>query len=221
MSVPIVPAVIPESEAALVDMTKQLTFSHELHLDLVDGKFVPTTSWPFLVGGEAIAVKPHTDKYTLEVDLMVENPIPVAREWVKAGADMLVFHVETIDLASFMDFVTYAPRGVTIGISVAGDTPMESIVPYLPYADYVQLMGIHRIGSQGQPFDETIFDRINFVRSATPEIMISVDGAVSEKTISRLVKAGVDRLIVGSAIVKQEDMEAAYKNLRACVNDAR
>lgn len=221
MSIPIVPAVIPDSEAALIEMTKQLRFSHEFHLDLVDGKFVSAISWPFIAGGEALAVKSHTDSYTLEVDLMVENPLPIAREWIKAGADMLVFHIETVDVASFIDFVTYAPRDVTIGVSVSGTTPVESIFSYLPYADYVQLMGIHMIGSQGQPFDETVFDRINVVRDAYPEMMISVDGAVSEVTIPRLVKAGVDRLIVGSAIVKQADREAAYVKLCARVNEAR
>ena len=221
MAIPIVPAVIPSSEAALIDMTKQLHFSPEFHLDLVDGKFVESTSWPFINGGEAIVVKPHTDKYTLEVDLMVENPIPVAREWISAGADMLVFHIETVDLASFVDFVTYAPRDVTVGVSFSGDTAFELLVPYLPHADYVQLMGIHTIGSQGQPFDDVVFKNIELVRQERSDMMISVDGAVSEKTIPRLVKAGVNRLIVGSAIVKQEDMEAAYKNLQACVNDAR
>lgn len=213
MSIPVVPAVIPQSESHLVEMTKMLRFSHEFHLDLVDGKFVSAASWPFIGGGEAVAVKPHTDAYTLEVDLMVHNPIPVAREWIKAGADMLVFHIETVDVASFVDFVTHAPKGVTIGVSFSGDTNVEAVYPYLEHAEYVQVMGIHTIGSQGQPFDESVFDRITAVQRHSSDMLISVDGSVNALTIPKLLRAGAHRLIVGSAIVGQSDPEAAYDEL--------
>jgi ribulose-phosphate 3-epimerase len=216
--IPIVPAIIPKSEAEVVAFTKALTFSRELHLDVVDGVFVPTVSWPYDPQGEEIAVKPHTDKFTLEVDLMVADPISAARRWVKAGADMLVFHIETVDAASFIDFFTHT-RKVSIGVSFHGDTPVEALLPYLPYADYVQVMGIHTIGSQGQPFSESTFEKISWVRREVPQLPISVDGSVNKDSIGRLVKAGVDRLIVGSAIVKQENPSAAYTELCAVVNE--
>ena len=217
--IPLVPAVIPSSEAELIAMTKTLSFSHEFHLDVVDGKFVEAVCWPFEPLGEAIAVKPHTDKYTLEVDLMVSNPIGAAKEWIKAGADMLVFHIESVDLASFVDFVQHTDNAVTVGVSFSGETSFEALLPYVPYADYVQIMAIHTIGSQGQPFDERTFDTIKKIRAEFPHLPISVDGSVNKDTIARLVKAGVDRLIVGSAIVKQEDPEAAYHELCAIVNE--
>lgn len=207
-AVPIIPAVIPRSGAELIEFTKTLHFSHELHVDVIDGKFVPTVSWPYEPHGEVMSVKGHTDSYTLEVDLMVTDPIQAARAWIKAGADMLVFHVETIDLASFIDFATH--EDVSVGISFSGDTPLEAIFPYLQYADYVQVMGIHLIGSQGQPFDTTVLDTI---KALDPLIPISVDGSINKETILRVVKAGADRLIVGSAIVKQTDPEAAYNEL--------
>ncbi|MEY2665424.1 MAG: hypothetical protein RLZZ480_529 [Candidatus Parcubacteria bacterium] len=210
--IPIVPAIIPKSESEVVSFTKSLTFSHELHLDVVDGVFVPTVSWPYHPSGEEVAVKPHTDKFTLEVDLMVADPISAARRWVKAGADMLVFHIETVDVTSFIDFVTHT-RKVSIGVSFHGDTPVEALLPYLPYADYVQVMGIHAIGSQGQPFSEATFEKISWLRREVPQLPISVDGSVNKDSIGRLVKAGVDRLIVGSAIVKQGDPEVAYQTL--------
>jgi ribulose-phosphate 3-epimerase len=149
---------------------------------------------------------------------MVHNPIPVAREWVKAGADMLIFHVETVDLASFVDFVEHVPGSVSVGVSFHGDTSIETLLPYVPHAEYVQVMGIHTIGSQGQPFTEVTFEKIARLKQEFPRTPVSVDGSVNQKTISRLVKAGVDRLIVGSAIVKQENPRAAYEALVACVN---
>lgn len=218
--IPLVPAVIPSSEAELIAMIKTLSFSHEFHLDVVDGKFVPTVCWPFEPKGVAIAVKPHTDKYTLEVDLMVSNPIGAAKEWIKAGADMLVFHIESVDLASFVDFVQHTDTAVTVGVSFNGATPIEALFPYAAHADYVQVMGIHTIGSQGQPFDERTFDTIKKIRAEFPHLPISVDGSVNKDTIARLVKAGVDRLIVGSAIVKQQNPAEAYDELCVLVNEA-
>jgi ribulose-phosphate 3-epimerase len=221
MSIPIVPAVIPKSESEVIEMTKLLRFSHEFHLDVVDGKFVQSVCWPYSPEGEPLSVKAHTDSYTLEVDLMVEQPTVAAKQWVKAGADMLIFHIETIDLASFEDLVTYdIPRTVSVGVSFNGDTPIESLFPYMEHADYIQVMGIHTIGLQGQPFAEVTFEKIRRLKEKFPHVPISVDGSVNETTIARLAKAGVDRLIVGSAIVKQEDKEAAYKKLRALVDEA-
>jgi ribulose-phosphate 3-epimerase len=220
MSIPIIPAVIPKSEAEVIEMTKLLRFSHEFHLDVVDGKFVSSVCWPYSPDGEPVAVKAHTDKYTLEVDLMVAEPTKAAKEWVKAGADMLIFHIETIDLASFKDTVTYdIPRNVSVGVSFNGDTKVEALFPYVEFADYIQIMGIHTIGLQGQPFEEVTFEKIKRIKKEFPDVPISVDGSVNEATIARLAKAGVDRLIVGSAIVKQEDKEEAYKKLRALVDE--
>lgn len=216
-NIPIVPAIIPASESEVVAFTKSLGFSHELHLDVVDGKFVTSVSWPIFPAGEPVAIKPHTDKFTLEVDLMMESPIPSARAWEKAGADMIIFHVETVDLASFKDFVEYSD--VSVGISFSGDTPIETIFPYVPFADYVQVMGIHTIGSQGQPFSEKTFSYIEQIKNKFPNTPVSVDGSVNASTIPRLVKAGVDRLIVGSAIVKRENPQEAYEELRTLVNE--
>ncbi len=216
MAIPIVPAIIPSSLAAAIEATKQFRFSHEIHVDVVDGKFVEATSWPYEPAGEVIALKPHSDAYTLEVDLMVEKPFKAARAWEEAGADMLVFHMETVDLASFKDFIEHS--GITVGISFHGETSIEAGLPFIEIADYVQIMGIYKIGAQGQPFLEETFSKIERIKKEFPEKMISVDGSVNDKTIARLAKAGVDRLIVGSAIIGADDPAAAYKHLQSLVS---
>ena len=214
---PIVPAVIPQSAAEVIEMTKVLAFSHEFHLDVVDGVFVPSVSWPFFPPGEPMEVKHFTDSFTLEVDLMVEKPVKAAKEWIAAGADMLVFHVESIDLPSFVDFASHAT--VSIGVSMHGDTDWETFLSYVPHADYVQLMGIKTIGSQGQPFDERTLDRITLLKQQFPNHPITVDGSVNVDTIARLKKAGADRFIVGSAIVKQPNPQLAHAHLQTLISD--
>lgn len=215
--IPIVPAVIPKSREEVLEFAEKLAFSHEFHLDLVDGKFVPTISWPYDPEGEALSVKPQLDTYTLEVDLMVEDPLSAAAEWVVAGADMLVFHVETLSIEAFRSFADNTV--VSIGISAHGDTSLETLAAYAEHADYIQLMGIYKIGAQGLPFDEVVLDKIAELKQRFPNLPITVDGSVNADTIGRLAAAGADRFICGSAIVKQPDPEAAHAALSALIND--
>ena len=214
--IPIVPAVIPTSAAMLTNTLAQLSFSPEVHVDVVDGVFVPSVSWPYLPIGNPSETKLVTDGFTLEVDLMVHNPLTAADAWILAGADMLVFHVETISLEAFKRFAKEAR--VSVGISALNDTPLETLFSYLEVADYVQLMGIAKIGAQGQPLDMRVFDRIEAVKTQFPAKTISVDGSVNEATIARLAKAGVDRFICGSAIVGDSNPKMAHQKLSALAN---
>lgn len=209
---PIVPALIPKSAEALRTTLGQLKFSPEIHVDVVDGKFVPFVSWPYEPSGNPIEVKSSTDPYTLEVDLMVEDPLKVAEEWIKAGADMLVFHVETISYEDFLDFTM--STSISVGISALNDTPLEVFKPYIKVADAIQLMGIAKIGAQGLPLDERVFERIEELKREFPHHPITIDGSVNMETIKRLDKAGADRFICGSAIVKASDPLLAYQKLK-------
>lgn len=209
---PIVPAIIPQSAGELKETLGQLKFSPEIHVDVVDGKFVPFVSWPYEPIGSPAEVKQSTDSYTLEVDLMVEDPVSAAKEWIKAGADMLVFHVETISYDDFLDFAS--TTSISIGISALNDTPLQVFKPYIKVADAIQLMGIAKIGAQGLPLDERVFDRIEELKREFPHHPITVDGSVNMETIKRLDEAGVDRFICGSAIVGAHDPLLAYQKLK-------
>jgi ribulose-phosphate 3-epimerase len=216
--IPIVPALIPKDAAEVRSVLATLGFVSEVHLDVVDGQFVPFTSWPYIQGGSPQEVQTVTDRFTLEVDLMVEDPTTAGAAWIRAGADMLVFHVESIGLALFRSFVEAAPRDVSISISALNDTPIETLLPYLPFADGVQLMGIAKIGSQGQAFDERVLGRLAVLRRDYPNHPLTVDGSVNKDSIQTLVQAGAHRLICGSAIVKADEPEAAYQRLLALAN---
>jgi len=212
----IVPAVIPRSAAHIHETCAQLQFATEYHLDIVDGDFVPTVSWPISPKGYPDEVAVATDQYTLEVDLMVREPIAQAIAWEKARADMVVFHIETISATELQSFATQSR--MSIGVSLHGDTPLTALHEYLPNADYVQLMGIRTIGAQGLPFDERVLEQIAWVRTEYPQYMISVDGSMNQTTISRVVAAGANRIICGSAIIGQPDPAAAYQMLVGSVD---
>ena len=144
---PIVPAFIPSSLEEVISYSEKLDFSQELQLDLVDGQFVDTVSWPYKPLGDPMAVKSRLDIYTLEVDLMVSDPISAAKDWLRAGADMLVFHVETLSVEEFKNFSD--ETNISMGVSAHGETSLDTLSEYSKYADYIQLMGIREIGSAG------------------------------------------------------------------------
>lgn len=209
--IPIVPAIIPKSAEQIITTLPSLSFSSEIHIDVVDGQFVPFSSWPYSPKGEPKAVRHATDRFTLEVDLMVGDPLAAAESWLEAGADMLVFHTESISLEAFTRFVESTK--VSVGISALNGTPLEVLKSYAKKADYVQLMGIAEIGTQGQPFDESVIERIKEIKTSFPNLSITIDGSVNKNTIKRLVEAGADRFICGSAIVGAVSPHEAHAEL--------
>jgi ribulose-phosphate 3-epimerase len=214
--IPIVPALIPKSAEEIIKTLPALVFSPEIHIDVVDGNYVPYLSWPYQPAGEPSEVKFVTDKFTLEVDLMVEDPLVAAETWISAGADMLVFHTEHITpeaLARFAD-----TTNVSIGIAAINDVSIDTIKSFLPHVDYLQLMGIAKVGSQGLSFDTRTLDRIKEIKKMYPSLSITIDGSVNKDTIKALAEAGADRFICGSAIVKASDPYQAYRELIALIN---
>ncbi len=214
--IPIIPAIIPKSQTDLQENLARLSFSQEVHVDVVDGKFVSQVSWPYEPRGEESDIKSETDKFTLEVDLMVEDPLTAAEAWVKAGADMLVFHTEHISPEAFKRFCD--TTSVSVGIAAVNDTSLETLKQYLDAADYLQLMGIAKVGAQGQPFDERVLDRIKEIKSLLPNTLISIDGSVNKDTIKLLAEAGADRFICGSAITGAENPAEAHAALSKLIN---
>ncbi len=214
--IPIVPAIIPTSREELERVLPVLCFSHEIHIDVVDGQYVPFVSWPYSPKGNEMDIKHLTDSYTLEVDLMVENPLLAARAWIAAGADMLVFHTDNISAQDFLEFAQSTK--VSVSIAATPDIPDSVLDAYLPVADGLQLMGIKKVGAQGLPFAEEVLLRIGDCKRRYPQLPITIDGSVNATTIPRLVEAGANRFICGSAIVKQDDPYRAYQTLSTLTN---
>ena len=217
-SSPIVPAIIPQSQTDATLQLQKIAGLPEVHIDVSDGIFVPAISWPYRGEGEASnpkAIKSLLDVFSLEVDLMVSDPLRAAEAWLQAGADLLVFHAETISLTSFAEYIK--TTNLTIGISALNSTPYTFLKPYLEIAEYVQVMGIARIGQQGQPFDDEVYERIANIRSDFPNLPISIDGAVNLITLPLLRQYQLTRYIVGSAIMLQADPVQSYQELALLV----
>lgn len=198
-----------------------------IQFDIMDGKFVPNRTWPYNPGDqhfEKISREeegmPEWEIIDFEVDLMVQNPEEVVGKWITAGAQRIIIHREGVN--DFEKIREMVPEGIIeLGIALNPSTPLSSIEPYLDRVDFVQCMGISKIGFQGEPFDMRVLEQIRSLRTLRPEMPVSVDGAVNFETAKILAEAGATRLVAGSAILKSGDVSNAVEELRNLVQYSR
>ena len=184
-----------------------------IHLDVMDGTFVPNISFGFPVV-EAVA---KIARKPMDVHLMIVHPEKYVERFAKAGASMVSFHYEAALDQSDADIDLIHSFGVKAGIVINPDVPVEKIFPFLGKVDYVLLMSVFA-GFGGQKLIEDTYARVRAVKAERKRIgsdaLIEVDGGVTDKNAGRLAKAGVDILVAGSAVFKAEDPAAAVAALR-------
>ncbi len=231
--VEIIPAVMPESlEDLSLHATRVKGRVPLMQIDVVDGVYAPRRTWPYNPRGIEEFSKiiseeeglPFWDVLDYEIDLMVHAPESVASEWIIAGARRLIFHIgSTNELDSLLSRMEVeSGKGsaypVEIGLALGIDIPLETLNPFLSRIDFVQLMGINRIGFQGEEFDERVLPRLSSLRQAHPELILSVDGGVHLDVVEALVKAGANRLVCGSEIFNAPSVEEDLKQLNFLIN---
>lgn len=209
----IIPAVIPHTLADLAAFANQFLWLPRIQIDVVDGKFVSDTSWPY---NEVAAVAEATsvlDRHNVMVDLMVADPLQAAVDFLLIGASELVIHLESV--VSLDDFVQLKSR-FDFSLWIAGnDTlPISEYVKHADYIDGIQLMGIHTIGAQAQPFSDRVLENCRAIIAALPQLPVVIDGSVNKDTIRALYEAGARQFVVGSAL-QGSDPRALYTDLVA------
>lgn len=183
-----------------------------LHLDVMDGSFVPNISFGFPVL-EAVA-KVCTKK--LDVHYMIDKPERYIKQTAKLGAMMMNVHLEaTTHLHRTIQEIHDA--GMKAGVTLNPSTPISLLEDIIKDVDMVLLMSVNP-GFGGQKFIENTIDKVKRLRKLIKETgsnaLIEVDGGVQEETAPRLVAAGVDVLVSGSYVFKAEDPKAIIRSLR-------
>jgi len=201
-----------------------------VQIDFCDGIFVSSKTWPFSTGGASDINfqrilneqegMPFWEDVDFELDLMVADGVQNFDVYTKLGPKRIVFHIEAVgNLEEFKHFLEgidlYIRDAMQIGIAINTTTPIEQIFSLVNNVDFVQCMGIEKIGFQGQPFDERVLSHIKTLKEKYPDLIISVDGGVSFEIAQRLVGAGVDRLVAGSLILKAEDIRETISELES------
>ncbi len=183
-----------------------------LHLDVMDGAFVPNISF----GAPVIrTLRPHTDIF-FDVHLMIEEPIRYIDDFVRAGADMITFHVEATDNVS-ETIKKIKASGKKAGISVKPKTQISEIEKHLSVVDMVLVMTVEP-GFGGQKFMADMMPKVDELDRLRKEkgysYLIQVDGGIDASNAKGCTEHGVDVLVAGSSVFGREDRAAAISALR-------
>jgi len=180
-----------------------------LHVDVMDGHFVPNIT----IGPVVVAAMRRVTDLTLDVHLMIEEPLRFIPAFIKAGSNMITVHCETIDKASFKKIYSLLRKnGIKIGVSLNPKTSLKRIEPYLDFIDYCLVMSVNP-GFGGQEFISTVIPKIERLRRIFAKD-IEVDGGVNEKVAPKLIEAGATILVAGSFIFGANDPKEAIRSLR-------
>ena len=180
-----------------------------VHIDVMDGHFVPNIT----IGPVVVAAMRRVTDLTLDVHLMIEEPLRFIPAFIKAGSNMITVHCETIDNASFKKIYSLLRKnGIKIGVSLNPKTSLKRIEPYLDFIDYCLVMSVNP-GFGGQEFISTVIPKIERLRRIFAKD-IEVDGGVNEKVAPKLIEAGATILVAGSFIFGSNDPKEAIRSLR-------
>ncbi len=187
-----------------------------LHLDVMDGHFVPNlTMGPDMITG----VRRHCPETFLDVHLMVSQPGMYVEPFAKAGTDLFTFHIEAaiVDQTGF-DPVELAHQihehGMCAGIAINPPTDLDHILPILEHFDLVLVMSIMP-GFSGQSFKPEVLQNVRTIAShLKPSQRIEMDGGIVPSNAASCIEAGCDVLAAASAIYKSDDYANAIHSLR-------
>lgn len=208
----IIPAILPKNFKEIEEKAELIVgFTPLVQVDICDGKYVPSTTWPYWKPDENFEAilreergMPEWEKINYEFDLMIENPtVDDARKWLSAGAERIILHHESSkDLIPVLDVLNGL---VEIGIAVDQITKIEELKKYESKIQFIQVMGIRKAGFQGQKFEADTLNKIKEIKTLFPNLKVQVDGGVTLETAPLLKHAGVDRLVAGSAIFGRDN----------------
>ena len=172
-----------------------------LHIDVMDGIFVPSISFgmPLIK-----SIRPASRQF-FDVHLMIVNPERYIGDFVKSGADGITFHLEASENPKEGIDKIHA-EGVQAGISIKPATPVEEVYPYLPFVQMVLVMSVEP-GFGGQAFIPESLDKIRQLREYIDandlSVRIEVDGGIDKENVRKVIEAGADIFVAGSAVFKE------------------
>lgn len=205
----IAPSVLSADFLRLGEQLKEVTLAGAdyIHVDIMDGNFVPNIS----VGFPVIKSMRKATDLPFDVHLMIEHPLKYAKRFCEY-AQIISFHIETTD---DIDETINAIKegGAKPALVIKPNTPVEKLLPYIDKVYMVLVMTVEP-GFGRQKIIPEMLDKVRFLKEKRPELVVEVDGGVNLETISMCKEAGVDICVAGSAVFLAEDIKAVIEKLK-------
>jgi len=209
----IIPAILAATEEEFrqkVDRVK--SFATLVHIDVMDGFFVNNTTW-----AEPEKMKNILGDLPFEAHLMVAAPEHLVMVWLAAGASRVFFHAESTTRDELIVRSAEGQAG-RVGITINPETPLSRLSHNIDLFQSVMVMGVTP-GKSGQSFQPIAAEKIAALRQLRPSLDIYVDGGVKTGNVDRLIKAGVNSLVIGSALTDAPDPLQAWRDIKnACAD---
>lgn len=203
------PSILSADFANLERDIKAVETADWLHIDVMDGHFVPNIT----IGVPVVASIRKVTDMPLDVHLMIENPEKYIEAFAKAGADIITFHYEAVsDVKAIIKKIK--SFGLKAGMSIKPKTPAEVVFPYLKDLDMVLVMTVEP-GFGGQKFMQDCAEKIPAIKAkAQDNLIIQVDGGINAETARICTFYGANSLVAGNYIYKSADIKSAIASLR-------
>jgi ribulose-phosphate 3-epimerase len=183
-----------------------------LHVDVMDGHFVPNIT----IGLPVVKSLAKFTRLPIDAHLMITDPGTYAAQFVQAGAQMVSVHVEA-DAHLHRTVMSIKAAGAQAGVVLNPSTPVGAVEEALQFVDYVLVMSVNP-GFGGQQFIPQSLDKVRRLRQMITErqlnVRIEIDGGVDRSNIEKVVAAGAEIIVAGSAVFGKPDAEAAVRELR-------
>ena len=214
-NIKISPSILASDYANLQSELDRISTSDLIHVDVMDGHFVPNIS----IGATVVASIKKVCNVPFDVHLMISNPLDYVEDFANAGADIICFHTECdSDVEKTVDKIISLGKKPALAIKPA--TPVDDVVKYLDKLSMVLVMTVEP-GFGGQSFMESTMPKIEAIRKINPDIDIEVDGGINPETIKIASRAGANVFVAGSAVFKSENPAQTIALLKQNAADAQ
>ena len=188
-----------------------------LHLDVMDGHFVPNISFGAGVIGD---LRRHTNMF-FDVHLMISDPLRYVDRFIKAGADIITFHYEAVNNPMGV-FKAIKEKEIPCGIAISPNTPVEAALPFVGMADMILVMTVEP-GFGGQSFMADCLDKVRILRRQANKLgvplNIEVDGGINSENTAFCTEAGANVLVAGSALFKTKKPRTIMAAMREAARE--
>ena len=213
----IAPSILAADFANLQRDIQRISTADYVHVDVMDGVFVPNIS----IGIPVVQSLRPTTELPLDVHLMIIQPVRYVEQFCDAGADLVTVHVESDTGENILEALRkIRAKGKRAGVVLTPATPAEAAAPFLELADIVLVMTVEP-GFGGQKFMPDMMPKVAALRAMidekNPGCELEVDGGVDLNTCRTCVEAGANVLVAGSAVYKAENIPERIAALRNCM----